>query len=229
MLKLNLIGNRYGHLVAIRVSASSLSGKANWECLCDCGTRKIVSTSHLRSGHTTSCGKCGRQVDMLGKSFGRLTVTAITQERDPSGNVIWDCRCVCGKHLSVSGISLRNGNTQSCGCLHQEKFTNRTHGMSHNPLYDVWVSMLQRCYNPNNPKYSDYGGRGIYACQEWRDEFQPFGVWAEANGYERRYGKERLTLDRRDNEKGYSPENCRWVTYSVQNRNQRPRKRLLGA
>ena len=229
MRKLNLTGNRYGRLVAVKESSPSLSVKTKWDCRCDCGAARSVSATHLRSGHTVSCGRCAKQIDVRGKSFGRLTVVALTEKRDPDGNVIWDCLCICGNQISVPGISLRSGNTQSCGCLHQERFTNRTHGMSHEPLYDVWTAMLQRCYNPNCNKYIDYGGRGIKVCEQWRNDFQPFMEWAKANGYEQRFGKDRLTIDRSDNEKGYSPGNCRWATYSVQNSNQRPRRRSTGA
>lgn len=185
---------------------------------------KSIYASHLRSGKTTSCGKCGKQIDILHRIFGRLAVISKTENRDSDGNVIWKCRCQCGNSICVPGSSLRKGNTQSCGCLHRERFTNLTHGMSSDPLYGVWTALLQRCYNPSNPKYVDYGGRGIKVCEEWRIGFEPFRDWAMASGYERRFGKERLTIDRRDNDKGYSPENCRWATYSVQNKNRRLRK-----
>lgn len=163
-------------------------------------------------------------VEMLGKTFGRLTVKRKTEERGSGGNVVWDCVCVCGNPVSVGGAFLRNGNTRSCGCLKKEKFTNRKHGMSHHPLYEIWTAMLQRCYNPKDKKYEHYGGRGIEVCGEWRQAFSSFHEWAIANRYEHRLGKAKLTIDRRDNDRGYSPDNCRWVTYTVQNNNRRPYK-----
>jgi hypothetical protein len=171
----------------------------------------------------------GNKIALIGRRFERLTVLLETPKRTSNGHVVYECRCDCNTHVFVGSSFLLNGNTRSCGCLKKERFTNRKHGKSREPLYDVWVAMLQRCYNPKNKKYADYGGRGIAVCEEWRQKFEPFYDWALANGYEHRLGKTRLTLDRRDNEGSYNPENCRWVSYSVQNSNQRPRKRFLGA
>ena len=92
------------------------------------------------------------------------------------------------------------------------KFTN-THGMRNSRLYKVWCAMKERCNNPHNKRYDRYGGRGITVCAEWV-QFEPFYKWAKENGYE-----ETKSIDRINNDKGYSPENCRWVTRSVQNRN----------
>ena len=88
--------------------------------------------------------------------------------------------------------------------------------------------MLQRCYNPKNKKYKHYGGRGIEVCDQRRQKLETFYGWAKANGYEMLIGKSKLTLDRRDNDGNYTPENCRWATYSVQNFNRRSRKAILG-
>ena len=106
---------------------------------------------------------------------------------------------------------------QSCGCVHgmlvgQAQFT---HGEGKTKLYAVWGNFKGRCLNPNDKDFNDYGGRGIAVCQEWL-EYVPFRDWALVNGY-----KEGLLLDRRDNNKGYYPENCRFVKYDRSNRNQR--------
>lgn len=89
------------------------------------------------------------------------------------------------------------------------------HGMSHTRLHDIWTHMIQRCGNQNNAAYKDYGGRGICVCEEWL-EFVAFAKWATTNGY-----SEELTIDRIDNDKGYSPDNCRWTTQLVQSNNTR--------
>lgn len=85
---------------------------------------------------------------------------------------------------------------------------------THKKLYWVYYAMLQRCYHKNCARYSRYGGRGITVCKEWKDDGTTFYQWALAAGY-----REGLTLDRIDNNKGYSPDNCRWVSTRVQNSN----------
>jgi hypothetical protein len=88
------------------------------------------------------------------------------------------------------------------------------HGGTGTRLFTIWNTMKQRCHNPKAQGYSRYGGRGIHVCPDWKDEFINFRDWSEQNGY-----SEKLTLDRIDSNKGYSPENCRWVTNNVQARN----------
>lgn len=90
----------------------------------------------------------------------------------------------------------------------------KTHGMRNSRIYRVWCSMKSRCYNENNPSFPYYGGRGIVLCNDWKNDFGAFNQWAMNNGYQ-----DGLTIDRIDNNKGYFPENCRWVTQKIQNRN----------
>lgn len=90
------------------------------------------------------------------------------------------------------------------------------HGGKGTRLYRIWQMMKNRCHNPKTSRFPDYGGRGITVCDEWKDDFQAFHDWAMANGYE-----DHLTIDRKDNDKGYSPENCRWTTALVQGNNSR--------
>lgn len=87
--------------------------------------------------------------------------------------------------------------------------------------YRRWRSMLNRCYNPNHTYYYNYGGRGITVCDEWKNDYEKFCEWANQSGYEKS-----LSLDRIDNNKGYSPENCRWATRKQQGRNQRTNHKI---
>ena len=91
----------------------------------------------------------------------------------------------------------------------------KKHGGTKEKLFNVWVSMRQRCSNPNNPEYKNYGARGISICEEWND-YERFKEWALSNGYE-----EGLSIDRINNNEGYRPGNCRWATLSMQNSNRR--------
>ena len=159
----------------------------------------------------------GRFNDLTGMKFGRLTV--IDRDDDyvsPKGyhSTAWKCQCECGNFTTVRAIYLKNGATRSCGCLRIEHPNHTTHGKSNTRIYAIWKGMLVRCYNTNDINYDRYGGRGITVCDEWRCDFESFYEWSIRNGY-----NEYLTIDRADNDKGYSPDNCRWVTNKVQQNN----------
>jgi hypothetical protein len=95
------------------------------------------------------------------------------------------------------------------------------HGMSNTRLYKIWSNMKARCENPNNDKFYNYGGRGIQVCLAWRD-FMVFYNWAMVNGYD-----DTLTIDRKNNDGNYEPENCRWITLAEQQTNKRKRPKSV--
>lgn len=159
-----------------------------------------------------------KRIDLTGQRFGRLIVIEKTQK---DGKAMWRCQCECGKETVVLGNSLLRGATRSCGCLWLERtreintVLKTRHGARHTRLYYVWIEMKQRCSNPNNKRYVDYGGRGIRVCEEWKD-FAVFQKWALENGYQ-----EGLSIDRINNDENYEPQNCRWANRKTQCRNQR--------
>lgn len=152
--------------------------------------------------------------DLTGQRFERLLVQAFAYKKN-SGN-FWTCLCDCGNETIVRGAYLLKHTTRSCGCLQQEMRAKwrKTHGMTGTRAHIRWKHMLSRCYNPQSKEYANYGGRGITVCERWRESFQAFyeDMGEPPPG---------LQLERKDNNQGYSPDNCCWATVKQQQRNRR--------
>jgi hypothetical protein len=164
-----------------------------------------------------------RTPNLIGRVFGGLTVTNPAGLDTRQHHRMWMCRCTCGKIVERAGADLqkgeKRGRLQSCGCLVGVKI--RTHGMSKHPAYAVWRSMNDRCKLPTHQAWANYGGRGISVCDEWQQSFEAF--WRDM-GPSYVAG---LDLDRRDNDGGYSKENCRWVTRRMNTMNKRNTERRV--
>lgn len=160
-----------------------------------------------------------RLKDLTGQVFGRLTVLD-RAENDKHGQARWRCRCDCGKGRIVVSRTLRDGQSQSCGCRHREIIT--THGGSQgNDEYWVWAQMRSRCTNPAHAEWENYGGRGISVCDRWLDSYANFITDVGARPEGKRNGRAVFSIDRIDNDGDYKPGNVRWTTQAAQTRNSR--------
>ena len=159
--------------------------------------------------------------DLTGQKFERWTVISLAP-REKGKSRRWYCKCDCGTVKDVAEAELIRGGSKSCGCYKSEKAADahRTHGGKGTRLYKVWLSMNNRCDNPNCKTYKYYGGRGISICEEWRD-FGNFQKWSMENGYDPTAKRGVCTIDRIDNNGNYEPTNCRWVSMKVQRQNSR--------
>ncbi len=158
-------------------------------------------------------------IDITNKKFNKLKAIKFFS-KDKYNNQIWVFICDCGTTKKIYKGAVMSGHTKSCGCFLKSKEMQeirkrpRTHGMRNTRIYSIWKNMLGRVRCSTNQDYSNYGGRGINIDKKWI-KFEGF-YEDMSDGY-----KENLTIDRINNNKGYSKKNCRWVTTKEQNRNKR--------
>lgn len=152
-------------------------------------------------------GKTSKQF-MIGKKYGILTVMSEVKERNKNGHILYNVKCECGKEKQVLGSSLRTGGSRSCNKC---SILTGSHGMWKSREFNIWQSMKDRCYNQNNIRYKNYGGRGVVVCDRWVNSFKNFYCdMGDSNG---------LSIDRIDVYGNYEPSNCRWANAKTQSRN----------
>jgi len=230
----DLTGMTFGRLIVERENGRyPKSNKVLWECRCQCGNKVTVASGSLVTGNTKSCGCLRKEtaaknsitsgdrrpIDLTGKRFGRLTILRPASPKAGAGRR-WLCECDCGGKTAVNTYNLRHGKVVSCGCYQREQLKARatTHGLSHSggkghPLYGTWTHMHSRCRDLGD---LNYGGRGIRVCERWSgpDGFLNFleDIGPRPEGQ---------SLDRRDVNGNYTPDNCRWAPPKLQAENRR--------
>lgn len=162
-------------------------------------------------------------VDVIDHSGERIAFLTVLHRTSRPGitSAFWTCLCDCGNTTEVRGAYLRNGHTTSCGCKrgNHDVIHGGARRKARMPEYHVWAAMRRRCQDTNSKSYKDYGGRGITVCDRWQD----FANFIEDMG--QRPSPE-YSIERKDNDRGYSPDNCIWATRDIQAKNRRPPKKL---
>lgn len=223
------VGDKHNMLECVKYIGSDKRGK-KFLFKCDCGNEVEYTGTYVKNNRYKSCGcmkyNKNKDEDILKTKFNRLR--PVERVDNIMRGKAFLCKCDCGNTTIVPLASLKNNRIKSCGCLNSEiqskfmKEYNNKHGKSNTAEYRVWIGMKNRCNNPNSTGYENYGGRGIKVCQRWNDSFENF---IEDMG-ER--PKESYQIDRINNDKGYSPDNCRWVNRSVNTLNKRHKKGTSG-
>lgn len=156
-----------------------------------------------------------RTRDLSGQRFGRLVACHVVG-KTKQGSAVWQCTCDCGSTKDVSSASLVSKSTRSCGCLAKENQPPimKTHGKTRTPEYNSWRGMHDRCYRPSSRYYEIYGGRGITVCERWSTFENFLADMGEKPGPS-------YSIERRDTNGGYTPDNCMWADKTTQSYNRR--------
>jgi hypothetical protein len=236
--RINLTGQTFYYL-----TIESYFDCGKWWATCICGSKCLVVAGDLKRGKIKSCGCMHHQrEDLIGQRFENLIVESYAGNNN-QGNSLWNCRCDCGTLHIIRGADLKSGASKTCGdsknCEYAFIFASsraKKHGLSNTKQYHCWNDFIKRCYDPDCPAFSKYGGRiidgilvPITVYDPWRENFQAFYNYIEFDSrmpetlaqFKARNPGKQAVIDRINNDGNYEPNNIRWVTYQESNQNKR--------
>lgn len=202
-------------------------GNNYYWCKCDCGETFLARENDIINNYVTSCGHDKHhniKDDISGNKYGELEVIRFNHYGH-ARSAYYLCKCSCGNYSIARRDGLIHYRTKSCGCLSQQARIDRmtTHGLSDTRFYNIWQHIVDRCTNPQNDEYYNYGGRGITLDPRWLT-FENFrdDMYDEYIQKTNEVGDEKLiSIDRKNVNGNYYKENCWWVTWDIQSNNKR--------
>lgn len=222
----HFVGKIFSRLIVLSLNSEKRYKSGNnttrelvFNVQCDCGKIFTVGQRRLSDGRSAHCRSCGSTNALKinpGDKFNRWQV--VEKLGNKNGNIHYKCICECGNSGSISGSQLKKNKSHGClDCGNKDKIK---HGRSFTAEYRTWNSMRERCRNPKQKQFSDYGGRGISVCERWDKSFAHF-----LEDMEEKIKGKRISIDRIDNEGNYEPGNCRWSTPQENTNNRRNSKK----
>lgn len=206
--------------------------KAEFTCeVCNTTFRAEVQVGFNTRWCSRKCRYNNLVYSLVGKKIGILSILSEGEPRilkDVRGEHVLktiNCVCDCGNRCVIVATRVKTGKIKSCGCLSKKSLElgrKQTHGLHNHILNSIWTGIKQRCYNPKNQAYKNYGGRGIYVCDEWFNSLPVFYEWCMRNGWE-----EGLHIDRINNSGNYEPSNCRITTPQINSNNRRDTRMVM--
>ena len=211
-MEIKMIGFVFGKRTIAELAGRDKWGNQLFKCVCICGSLAVLTNGRIKAGKSNQCDPCRRK-DLIpliefGTKFKDRTIIGFA-EKDSRGNQLFSCQCKCGSIKNLTAVALRKGTSGSCDSCSRE-----SRKIIKGSSYRIWQGMKERCSYKKHISYKNYGGRGITVCDRWLESFENF-----LNDMGER--PEGLSIDRIDNEKGYSKDNCRWATQKEQTNNTR--------